>query len=258
MSTFDLMGERKSVTGFGLIIIGSEILDGRVRDRHFEIARRLLTDRNHLLHYSLVISDDPNLIREQLSWAMSRPEPFFCCGGIGATPDDYTRRCIAEAAGVPLEFHQEAAAILKKRFGRLATLHRLKMIEFPRGARLIPNSFNQVPGFSIANGYFLPGFPEMVEPMIAWVLDSYYQPGPERIHRHLVLPGAREADLVDLMEDFIVVHPLLSFSSLPKFVSGSWEVHLGISGPPLKVEEGIRYLAGKLQKAGQRFTDDQG
>ena len=96
------MLEKRTPTAFGLIIVGSEILDGRIQERHFENTRKLLSERNHPLRYSMVLADDPKLILENLNWAMSRPEPFFCCGGIGSTPDDYTRQCAAEAVGAPL------------------------------------------------------------------------------------------------------------------------------------------------------------
>jgi molybdopterin-biosynthesis enzyme MoeA-like protein len=241
--------------GFGLIIIGSEILDGRIRDRHFENTRKLLSERNHQLRYSMILIDEQGLILEKLKWAMMRYEPFFCCGGIGSTPDDYTRFCAAEAAGLPLEFHEEGVDILKKRFGKRATPPRLKMVEFPKGARLIPNPVNQVPGFSIANGHFLPGFPSMAEPMTAWVLDTYYERGNDRFMRTLVLEGAREADLVPIMEEFIEEHPAVTFSSLPKFVEGGTEVHLGLSGSLQDVESGIRDLIEKLEAMGLQWEE---
>jgi len=249
------MSQKTVPIGFGLIIIGSEILDGRIQDRHFENTRRLLNERNHQLKYVMVLVDEPGLILEQLKWAMARPEPFFCCGGIGPTPDDYTRLCAAEAAGLTLEFHEEGVKILKKRFGERADIARLRMVEFPQGARLIPNPFNQVPGFSIANGYFLPGFPSMAEPMAAWVLDTYHERGDERFTRTLILPGAREADLVALMEAFIEEHPALTLSSLPKFVEGGTEVHLGLSGNPQDVERGTRNLIERLEAMGLRWED---
>ncbi len=244
---------KQQISGFGLVIIGNEILDGRVGDRHFENARRILSERNLLLKYTLIIADEPEMIRDQLKWAMARPEPFFCCGGIGATPDDYTRRCAADTVGVPLVYNEEAVAILEKHYGELPSLHRLKMVEFPEGSRVVPNPFNQVPGFSIANGYFLPGFPEMAEPMMELILDTYYLPGPERVARSLVLPDGREADLADLMDEFIAAHPRLSFSSLPRNVDGGWELVLGFAGSPSAVEEGMRFLTAKLEEAGQRF-----
>jgi len=249
------MYQKTTPVGFGLIIIGSEILDGRIQDRHFENTRRLLSERNHQLKYAMVLVDEPGLILEKLRWAMARPEPFFCCGGIGSTPDDYTRFCAAEAAGLLLEFHEEGVDILKKRFGERANTARLKMVEFPRGARLVPNPVNQVPGFSIAHGYFLPGFPSMAEPMTAWVLDTYYEQGNERFTRTLVLQGAREADLVPIMEEFIEVHPAVTFSSLPKFVEGGTEVHLGLSGNLHDVKNGSRDLIEKLEAMGLQWEE---
>jgi molybdopterin-biosynthesis enzyme MoeA-like protein len=248
---------KREIPGFGLIIVGSEILDGRVRDRHLDNARGALERRNLLLSYVLILPDDPVPLREQLEWAMARGEPFFCCGGIGATPDDHTRRCAAQAAGVDLEPHPEATAILSARFGSRATPHRMRMAEFPAGSRIIPNPYNGVPGFSIENGYFLPGFPEMAGPMMEWVLDRYYRPGPERVARSLVIPGSREADLAGLMEEFIAAYPGLAFSSLPRIVEEGWDVVLGVSGPPGAVKEGVGWLREKLREAGREFGEDK-
>jgi molybdopterin-biosynthesis enzyme MoeA-like protein len=247
------MAPNPSPSGFGLIVIGTEILDGRVRDSHFENTRRLLQERSHRLVHTMILTDDPLLILDQLRWAMTRPEPFFCCGGIGSTPDDYTRQCAAEAAGVPLEHHEEGLRILKARFGAEATPARLRMVEFPRGAQLIPNPVNQIPGFTVANGHFLPGFPSMALPMAAWVLDNLYTRGEERITRTLLLPGAREGDLVGLMEDFTAAHPELTFSSLPHFVTGGTEVDLGLTGRPTQVEAGLADLTGRLDRLGQTW-----
>ncbi|MFH1489085.1 MAG: molybdopterin-binding protein, partial [Pseudomonadota bacterium] len=249
------MQKKSRPSGFGLIIIGTEILDGRIQDRHFENTTKSLKAHNHPLKYSMILTDEAQLILEKLKWAMSRPEPFICCGGIGSTPDDCTRQCAARAAGVPLEFHEEGLKILKRRIGWEVTEARMRLVEFPKGARLVPNPVNQIPGFSIANGHFLPGFPSMAEPMTEWVLETYYERGEVRVRRTLVLPGAREADLVPLMEAFIALHPDLSFSSLPKFVKGGTEVDLGINGPPKDVEAGFRDLTAELEKMGQKWEE---
>jgi molybdopterin-biosynthesis enzyme MoeA-like protein len=60
-------------------------------------------------------------------------------------------------------------------------LHRLNMGVFPAGARIIPNPFNKIPGFfcsvrcRVGTVYFVPGFPVMAHPMMAWVLDTFYR-----------------------------------------------------------------------------------
>ena len=250
------MKRKRIQSGFGLIIIGSEILDGRIQDRHFENTKRLLKERNHPLMYAMVLADQPILILEQLRWAMARPEPFFCCGGIGSTPDDYTRQCAAEAVGVPLEHHPEGVRIMARRFGNTLDGPRLNLVLFPKGAPLIPNPVNQIPGFSLGDSHFLPGFPSMAEPMTAWVLDAYYEPGEVKIHRAVVVP-AREADLTPLMEEFVRTHPSLTLSSLPRYVTGGTEVKLGISGTPEDVEMGSGHLLEMLRARGFEWRVEQ-
>jgi molybdopterin-biosynthesis enzyme MoeA-like protein len=245
----------ESVSGFGLIIIGNEILDGRVDDCHFLVARDLLAQRHLAFRFTKILPDDPDLITAQLQWAMDQSEPFFCCGGIGGTPDDYTRACAAQAAGVSIERHVEGEAILREKFGDDAGEPRLRMIDFPAGATLIPNPVNRVPGFRIRNGHFVPGFPNMASAMMTWVLDHWYAPGPKRTARTVIIPGAREADLTTLMEAFVADHPGLSFSSLPRDTADGPQLRLGLAGPPDAVRAGWLSLSAMLTEAGHLYDD---
>jgi molybdopterin-biosynthesis enzyme MoeA-like protein len=238
------------VSGFGAILVGSEILDGRRTDAHFTYARDLLAEWNLELVYTLLLPDDPALLRQQLEWAMSRPEPFFCCGGIGATPDDLTRDCAALAAGVELARHPEGERILRARWGDRAVEQRLRMIDFPEGAALIPNPVNQVPGFSIRNGYFMPGFPEMAHPMMVWVLETHYEVGGERDSQVLILRDVAESDIVEIMHAVMERHPDIRLSSLPRMLAGGCEVHLGIRGQVAAVAAAMTDLRKALHQAG--------
>jgi len=248
---------RQTITSFGLIVVGNEILDGRRQDAHFAYTRDLLKRLDLVLAYSLFLPDDAGAIEDQLRWAMARSEPFFCCGGIGSTPDDLTRACAARTAGVDLEHHPEGVAILKERFGDDATPARLRMVEFPRGASLVPNPVNRVPGFHIRNGYFLPGFPEMAQPMMRWVLDQHYLAPGKRAAATLVLHGVKEADLVDLMEAFVAEHEDVSFSSLPQFTDTGTRITLGLCGLEAAVQAGMADLTVRLQKAGIAYEEEK-
>lgn len=244
------------ITGLGLIIIGNEILDGRRQDAHFANASGLLIGHNLKLCYNMVLPDDERMITDQLRWAFASGIPFFCCGGIGATPDDLTRQCAAAAAGLPLEPHPEGTAILRQRFGNDTTPGRLRMAEFAKGSTLIPNPVNQVSGFSLNGGHFMPGFPNMAEPMMRWVLDTYYEKGQKQASVTYIAKDMREADLCTLMEDFVQSHPDVSFSSLPiaKPREGyRYELHLGVSGPAAAVTPAAHHLAKALKKAGVCF-----
>jgi len=97
--------------------------------------------------------------------------------------------------------HPEAQALISRRIagtGQPLTPERMAMGEFPEGAEILPNPFNRIPGFSVRRHYFLPGFPEMVWPMIEWVLDPHYPQRfqrDQRTERSLVVDGMAEATL---------------------------------------------------------------
>lgn len=85
--------------------------------------------------------------------------------------------------------------------------HRLNMGVFPEGASLIPNPYNKIAGFTVdgpAGGavHFVPGFPVMAWPMMAWVLDTHYGHlrGNGQTERSVIVYGAMEATLTPLME----------------------------------------------------------
>lgn len=81
--------------------------------------------------------------------------------------------------------------------------HRFKMGEFPLGCEIIPNPYNQIPGFRIQEHHFLPGFPVMAAPMMAWCLDQHYA---HLFHRSqwseksFIVPIGIESTLTPLME----------------------------------------------------------
>ena len=67
--------------------------------------------------------------------------------------------------------------MLKKivsKFKESAYPHRINMGIFPKGAKIIDNPYNNIPGFTIKNIYFFPGFPEMAWPMMDLILDNNF------------------------------------------------------------------------------------
>ena len=221
---------------FGLIIIGDEILRGQRQDAHFLHFRQWLGQQGRALAWCWLLPDDPEILVQHFTRSLAGPHPVFCCGGIGATPDDLTRECVARAAGVSLERHPGAAAEIEGRFGDAAYPTRILMADLPQGSTLIPNPYNRIPGFSLGEHHFLPGFPEMAWPMAAWVLQQRYtatpQPLAERSVRVLDTP---ESALVPLLQRLTPRYPDLKLFSLP---------HLGT---PMTVEVGFRGRHGLEQ-----------
>ena len=245
---------------FGAIIIGDEILSGKRRDGHLAKAIENLGTRGLDLAWCQYLGDDPELITATLKRTFSSGDLVFSFGGIGATPDDHTRLCAARAAGVGLKLHPDAEAEIRARFAsdpKGVTPQRLAMGEFPEGSAIIPNPYNRIPGFSYGTHYFLPGFPEMAWPMMAWVLDTHYA--------HLFAPGsiaessiivreAGESQLIELMKDCQARYPLIKVFSLPR-VQPERFIELGVRGNPGEVTPAISDLKQGVSALGFPWND---
>ncbi len=215
----------------GLIIVGDEILSGKRADKHMPKVIELLGARGLQLAWARYAGDDRPRITAALRDAFESGDLVFSCGGIGATPDDHTRQCAAAARGLELALHPEAKLLIQQRMRETAAeqgiafdperadnLHRLNMGVFPLGASIIPNPYNKIPGFSVADVHFVPGFPVMAWPMIEWVLDHRYahlHGGARSIERSVIVFGAMEASLTPLMEDIEARFAGVKVFSLP-------------------------------------------
>ena len=236
----------------GLYVVGDEILSGRRRDTHVEWFRRILQARGHDLAWVQILPDAPELLVRHFRQSMDSADCAFSCGGIGATPDDHTRECVARAAAVPLVRHAKAARLIEQQFPDSAHPHRIRMADLPRGSTLIPNPVNNVPGFSIRDHHFLPGFPDMAHPMGEWVLDRYYPPEktPQR-EMSLRVYGVSENELMSIMEQMTQDWSTLKLFSLPRMGEESF-VELGFCGGE-ELDAAFAALQQALQSAGVEY-----
>jgi molybdopterin-biosynthesis enzyme MoeA-like protein len=262
------MPERPDI---GLVIVGDEILSGKRADKHMPKLIELLGARGLQLAWAEYVGDSPERITATLKRAFGSGDVVFSCGGIGATPDDHTRQCAGKALGVELELHPEAEALIRERMQDVAreqgvpyepdrpdNVHRLNMGVFPRGARLIPNPYNKIPGFSLGHVHFVPGFPVMAWPMMEWVLDRQYahlfQQGAW-VEKSVIVFGAMEATLTPLMEAIERDHPGVKVFSLPSVDHPQYGRHidLGVKGAPASVAPAYAQLLAGLGGLGAKL-----
>jgi molybdopterin-biosynthesis enzyme MoeA-like protein len=255
-------------TAFGLVIVGDEILSGKRSDKHLPKVIELLGERGLRLAWAEVVGDEPARITALLERTFASNDIVLSCGGIGATPDDHTRQCAAKALGVPLALHPQGRLLIEERIRDTArdagvvpdlaapdNLQRLKMAEFPQGASLIPNPYNKIPGFTVGRHHFVPGFPVMAAPMIAWVLDTLYA---DLFHREAHVEQAvlvyeqAESVLTPLMERIEAAHPGVRVFSLPSVGDATTRRHieLGVKGDPERVAAAYADLRAGLEALG--------
>ena len=270
------MNPEPTPPAFGLIVVGDEILSGRRADKHLAQVIELLAARGLALAWAEYVGDEPARITATLARAFASGDTVFSTGGIGATPDDHTRQCAAAALGVPLALHPEARRLILRRLESIArregvpweperadNRHRLNMGVFPEGAQIIPNPYNQIPGFSCAGPgggaiHFVPGFPVMAWPMIEWVLDQRYAHCFRQAawqERSIIIFGAMEATLTPVMEQVEAAHPRVKVFSLPSVDHPTFGRHidLGVKGPPDAVAPAYADLLRGLTPFGLRY-----
>ena len=165
--------------------------------------------------------------------------------------------------------------------------HRLNMGVFPVGAEIIPNPYNKIAGFTCwspvqfsagppqgklapsggrephAVGerggiHFVPGFPVMAWPMMAWVLDSTYPHLHQKsawIEKSVIVFGAMEATLTPLMEDIERDFAGAKVFSLPSVdhPQHGRHIELGVKGAPALIELAYPALLRGLEKFDARL-----
>ena len=247
-------------TAVGAYIVGDEILSGRRTDQHLSKLIGMLSARGLRLSWASYLGDDTPRLVEAFRDSLARGDVVFSFGGIGATPDDLTRAAVAEALGRPLELHPQAEALIRERFGGDTTHHRLQMGFFPQGAEIIPNPYNQIPGFAVRHHYFVPGFPVMAWPMIEWVLDerlAHLHHGEDYVERAILLTEVTEGDLIELMERITAEYPQLALFSLPSVATATTPrlLELGVKGAAAPVQVAMAEICGFVTQCGYRWQD---
>ncbi len=253
---------------FGLIIVGDEILSGKRQDKHMAKVIALLAARGLGLAWARYLGDDRSQITAALAQAFAGDDIVFCCGGIGATPDDHTRQAAAAALGRPLALHPDAATLIRERMQDVAreqgityqpdrpdNKHRLNMGTFPEGAAIIANPYNKIPGFSVGDLHFVPGFPVMAHPMIEALLDGPYRHlhgSHLQAERSVIVMGAMEAALTPLMESVEAQFAGVRVFSLPSVDHPTYGRHieLGVKGAPDATLPAFAALLAGLRAAG--------
>lgn len=245
----------------GALIIGDEILSGKRQDKHLAKIIETLKIRGLALSYANYLADEPDEIEAQLRRSFATTDIVFSFGGIGSTPDDFTRQSAAKALGVPLALHPEAVAEIVARFGDAAYPTRVLMAEFPVGAAIVPNPFNRIAGFNVGRHYFLPGFPEMAWPMLEWVLDTHYRHLfhlTESIEEIIVIDGAGESDLMQMMNATVQNYPHLKLSSLPRFVPppirNGRQIEFSLRGAPADVQRAMQAACAAISALGFEYA----
>ena len=228
----------------GILIIGSEVLSGKVTDENSPYLVRELRALGIEVRRILTIPDEmPAIVRDVREMAAGH-DLVFTTGGIGPTHDDLTIAAIARAFDRPLVLHPLLEQTLRRHYGPGITAAQLRMAEVPDGSRLAGEGALEFPVVAIRNVYSFPGVPEAVRWKFERIREAFRE-APYILRRVFLCcdEGDIAADLYKVVERF----PALQLGSYPILHNPDHSVVLTLESKRVEeVEAALRLLLDRL------------
>ena len=205
----------------GIILIGNEILSGKIRDENAAYLCRELRALGVDVRRIAVIPDEVGLIADEVATFTKAFDLVFTSGGVGPTHDDVTIEGVARAMAVPVVRHPELVALLERYYRGKVTDAALRMAEIPDGAELVTGGTLRFPTILMRNVYVLPGVPEIFRQKFDAIRERFRD---QPIHLKNVFVRIGEGTLADYLNRLLESFPLLQLGSYPEFSNPEYQV----------------------------------
>jgi molybdenum cofactor synthesis domain-containing protein len=233
-----------------LLIIGDEILSGRIQDRNVAPIATWLNVQGIRLAEVRVVPDVQGRIVAAVNALRADNDYLFTTGGIGPTHDDITVDAIAEALGVPVIVHPKARAALEHYYETRGGISeaRLRMARVPEGATLIENKMSGAPGIRHGNIFIMAGVPHIAALMLD-ALSGTIEGGRPLLSRTIGC-WVPESEVADTLRETERAHEGCQIGSYPFFREGRVGANFVVrSTDEVALLACVDDLAGRLQAA---------
>jgi molybdenum cofactor synthesis domain-containing protein len=230
--------------GAAMVVIGDEILSGKIQDSNGPHLIRALRAAGQPLGRILTVRDDVEEIAWALRSCLSAYRPIFTSGGIGPTHDDLTVAGVAAALDRPVVRHPEIEAALRARYGEGLRPEALRLADVPQGATLVRTNDSWYPLIAVDEIYLLPGVPELFRLHIDHLVERYRGPP---FHLRAVYVSAGETEIAAILDRVAKEHPRIALGSYPRIDAPDHRVKLTLEAQvEAPVEEALRALLDAL------------
>jgi molybdenum cofactor synthesis domain-containing protein len=209
-----------------ILLIGDELLTGKIRDENGHFLARSLRRRGIRLVELAVVGDDEAVIGAALLRLADRASTVFTSGGVGPTHDDVTLAAIARATGRPLERNVEMESELRKHYGERISEAALAMADLPRGTALLARQGWPVLRLDLeppcsTRVYILPGVPSLLRAKVEH-LEAIPGELPQGDGWHLALlhTNLDESNLAPHLDAIVAAFPGVDIGSYPRWSRG--------------------------------------
>jgi nicotinamide-nucleotide amidase len=208
-----------------ILTIGSELLQGAVANRNFDLIARQLTRIGVEVVFHTTVGDESERMAEAFRAAVHRADVVVATGGLGPTPDDITRKTVAAVFRRRLVLDETVLDQIRGRFRErgieMPAMNETQAL-IPRGARVIENARGSAPGLHFTHQetdlFVLPGVTSEAEQMMTTYVLPYLRGRPESTHleRRVVRTiGLAESILAERLQGFEAEEPDVRLAYLP-------------------------------------------
>jgi FAD synthetase len=207
----------------GVLVIGNEILSGKVVDTNSPYLARELRVLGVDVARILTIPDDVELIATETR-SMSQAYDFvFTSGGIGPTHDDLTMHGVARAFERRIVLSESIVARIERAQGKPPNESQRKMGLIPEGATLIDAGDLWFPVVVVENVHILPGVPQLLQRKFHSIRERF-RGIPFQLRR--VFVKLRESDIAPALNELLLAFPELLLGSYPQIGEPDYQVLL--------------------------------
>jgi FAD synthetase len=223
----------------GIVIIGNEILSGKVQDINAAYLLRELRVLGVDVKKVSVIPDEIDVIAMEVVTFSRQFDIVFTSGGVGPTHDDVTIEGIAMAFGRRVIRHPELEHLLRSRYGGDLNEARLKLTEVPEGAVLVREDGLWLPAVTVENVYIFPGIPDLLRQKFESIKERFREQ-PYFLRRVYVKEG--EGNIAAYLYDLLREFPDLMLGSYPDIHNAAYKVMLTLES------KDERYVQSALER----------
>lgn len=206
-----------------LIVIGNEILSGKVVDTNSTFLAQQLRGLGVSLARVLVIPDEIDTIAEAVRTIAPTVDFLFTSGGVGPTHDDVTITGVARGLGRKVVRDPALEKMLHDFFGDDLNDAKLKMAEVVEGTELLFEGDVRFPTMLIRNIYVLPGIPEIFREKFDAMRQRF---ASDPFHLRVIYSREMESTLATFLNRTLESFPDLLLGSYPKLNNPEYRVRI--------------------------------
>lgn len=218
------------------LVVGNEILSGKIREANVYELARVLRSLGIVLARVHVVPDDLLVIEAEVRELSQHHDHLFTSGGIGPTHDDLTIAAVARAFGVPVVRDPELEALIRHHYGENLHQNHLALANVPQGSRALYIERSPWPLTAIENVFMLPGIPEIFRMKLDVIREHLGSKSRAFVSR-AVFTKMDEALLKPLLDEVVEHHPRVEVGSYPRWNDPEYETKITFDGKDAEIVE---------------------